>query len=220
MSCKLIISSNREGLNEFVSDVAKLGREIQTMEELLQLYHKYKISGQKRIMIEQTLPETHAQHLLLQETEISASETESDIMAQEGGTLLYQNTATKTQSVELSVQKSLMQKVRVLKFFREFTHITAKELSDRMEGEYHSRSLIAAIENGLRNPTEEFITEYAKALQDRLKVKKNLMQIVQNCIDDQEMMSLMDQYDRNNGGFILSYKISKKILLMDDNKVE
>lgn len=186
----------------------------------MQLYHKYKISGQKRIMIEQTLPETHAQHLLLQETEISASETESDIMAQEGGTLLYQNTATKTQSVELSVQKSLMQKVRVLKFFREFTHITAKELSDRMEGEYHSRSLIAAIENGLRNPTEEFVTEYAKALQDRLKVKKNLMQIVQNCIDDQEMMSLMDQYDRNNGGFILSYKISKKILLMDDNKVE
>lgn len=84
------------------------------------------------------------------------------------------------------------------------------EVLDHSDGWYHI----------IYNEKEGYVKEYAKALQDRLKVKKNLMQIVQNCIDDQEMMSLMDQYDRNNGGFILSYKISKKILLMDDNKVE
>ena len=220
MSCRTFTSSNREARNHLISAIARLGKEIQTEEELLQLYQKYKINRQKRIMIEQVLPDIYTQRLLLQENESSASESESSIIEQKGGTLLDQNTEAKTQDAGSSVQKTLMLKVRVLKFFREFTHITAKELSDKMEGEYHSRSLIAAIENGLRNPTEEFITEYAKALQGRLKVKRDLLQIVQNCIDDPEMLSLMDQYDQNNGGFVLSYKISKKILLMDDNKVE
>ena len=214
------ISSQRRGTSQLVSEIARLIRGVQKERELLQTYQRYKISRQRRMLIERFLSEKDKHHLVLQETGVSALESESDIIAQKGGTLLDQNTELKTRDAGMSVQNILFQKVRVLKFFREFTHITAKELSDKMEGEYHSRSLIAAIENGLRNPTEEFITEYAKALQDRLKVKRNLMQIVQNCIDDPEMLSLMDEYERNNGGFMTPYKISKKVLLMDDSKIE
>ena len=108
--------------------------------------------------------------------------------------------------------------IRILKFMRNFSGITAKELADIMEGEYHSRSLIAAIENGIRTPTSDFIQEYSAALQKTLKLKRDLLFIVQKCAEDEEFIVLMNQYEQKNGGFIITYKIVNKIMAIDNKK--
>lgn len=205
--------------NQFLAELDRLKKVIQKRERLKEVYQVSEILRfEEKAILEKYADMRNAS---FQENKVLASgpEPECDILIEEGGNLLEHNAEKSNQNTDLSIQKTLMLKVRVLKFLREFTHVTAKELSDMMEGEFHSRSLIAAIENELRNPTEEFISEYAKALQKRVNVKRDLMHIVQGCIDDPEMLSLMDQYDQNHGGFVTTYKIAKKIILMDDSNL-
>ena len=100
--------------------------------------------------------------------------------------------------------------MRVLRFMREYLHITTKEISEAMEGDYHSRSLIASIENRFRNPDIIFIVEYAKVIQEKSGLKGNLLYIAQKCIEDKFFLELMDKYEKNSD-FRTIYKISSKI---------
>lgn len=132
------------------------------------------------------------------------AEKEEKYLSREEGSLCLSETQTKM--------------IRVLKFLREFTHVTAREVADLMEGEFNSRSYLAAVENGLRTPSPEYITDYAKALQKALKIKKDMMYVVQKCIEDPELLNLMDQYERKKGDFLVSYKIAGKIIEIDAPK--
>ena len=107
-----------------------------------------------------------------------------------------------------------MKIIKVLRFLREFMHVSANDLSLVM-GEGYSRSLISAVEAGKRNPSAEFIEKYADALQEKLKLKKNVLIIVMNCIEDPGLMNLLDEYEQGDGGFMTTYKISKKLLSFD-----
>lgn len=93
--------------------------------------------------------------------------------------------------------------MRVLRFMREYLHITTKEISEAMEGDYHSRSLI--------------IVEYAKVIQEKSGLKGNLLYIAQKCIEDKFFLELMDKYENNDFDFRTIYKISSKIYQLNLN---
>lgn len=119
---------------------------------------------------------------------------------------------------ETGDQHRRRQIIRILKFFREFMHVSAQDLVDAIEENKPSRSLIAAVESGNRNPTPEFLRQYADALQNTVKIKRDLIDVAEQCIEDQEFLDLLQKYERGEGGFFNTFRISQKIISISDGK--
>ncbi len=131
----------------------------------------------------------------------------------------YKLFVKQTEEIAESIEES-RKIIRILRFFREIMHLSARDLEDIMEkGENkYSKSLIAAIEIGTRNPNAAFIKEYAEALQKKAKLKRSILDIAQKCIEDQELLTLMDKYEKDKGDFKTTYKIVSKINTLESMK--
>jgi len=110
----------------------------------------------------------------------------------------------------LSIEED-RQIIRVLRFMREYMHISTRDLASMMAGEYHSRSLVASIENGTRNPNANFVADYAMAIQKKSGLKGNLLLIIQKCLEDDIFLEQLDKYEKNDISFRTIYLMSKKI---------
>lgn len=113
--------------------------------------------------------------------------------------------------INLNNKENRTQVMRVLRFFRVFMHVSAQTIADNSE-DHLTRSLIAAVEAGTRNPSTHFIKQYADSLQGIVKLKQNLILISYKCINDSELMDYIDEYERGIGRFVIPYKISKRIM--------
>ena len=108
--------------------------------------------------------------------------------------------------------------VRVLRFMREYMRLSTRDVAKIMEGEFHSRSLIAAIENGSRNPNTDFVVNYAMAIQKRAGLKGILLVTIQKCIEDEDFLEELKKYEMNDFSFRTIYLISKKIVETSENQ--
>ncbi len=101
--------------------------------------------------------------------------------------------------------------IRVLRFIRNYLHVSTSDLSKIMGGEFHSRSLIAGIENDTRMPNPNFISEYAKAIQIVSELEGNILYIVQECIKDEDFVKKLELVESGKYSFITIYDLTTKI---------
>ena len=101
--------------------------------------------------------------------------------------------------------------IRVLRFIRNYLHVSTSDLSKIMVGEFHSRSLIAGIENDTRMPNPNFISEYAKAIQIVSELEGNILYIVQECIKDEDFVKKLELVESGKYSFITIYDLTTKI---------
>ncbi len=113
--------------------------------------------------------------------------------------------------LKLNNQETIKKVVKVLRFIREVVRVPAKDIAELMKGEYHSRSLIAAVESGLRKPSPEFLAEYAAALQKMTKVESDLLFAAFKCAEDSELMDLMHKYYDEGGDFRVARTLINQI---------
>ena len=101
--------------------------------------------------------------------------------------------------------------IRVLRFIRIYLNVSTRDIAAIMEGEYHSRSMVAAIENETRMSNPNFITDYARAIQKKSKLESNILAIIEKCLEDKRFIKNLDKIEKGDYDFYTIYSLTSKI---------